>query len=44
MSDLKNIVPTKQELEQATAKQNKINKTRKANKVAKQMRKKNRKG
>ena len=39
-----NIVPTQQELEKARADENKKQKTRKANKVARQMRKQNRKG
>ena len=41
---LKEIVPTQQELEKAKAKDNQKAKARKANKVAKQMRKQNRKG
>lgn len=41
--DMKELVPTQQELDKARHFENKKAKTRKANKVAKQMRKQNRK-
>lgn len=44
MDNLQNIIPTQQELEKAKGKENQKAKTRKANKVARQMRKQNRKG